>query len=52
VFLASRKLGGLDVIEVNPPTISAASSLVWSTIRSRRSPDRRRLGPELRTIRS
>jgi hypothetical protein len=52
VFLASRKLGGLIVTEVNPTTIPAASSLVWSTIRSRRSPDTRQLGPELRTIRS
>jgi hypothetical protein len=52
VFLASRKLGGLIVTEVNPTTIPAASSPVWSTIRSRRSPDSRQLGPELRTIRS
>jgi hypothetical protein len=51
VFLASRKLGGLIVTEVNPTTIPA-SSPVWSTIRSRRSPDSRQLGPELRTIRS
>jgi hypothetical protein len=52
VFLASRKLGGLIVTDVNPTTIPAASSPVWSTIRSRRSPDSRQLGPELRTIRS
>jgi hypothetical protein len=45
VFLASRKLGGLIVTEVNPTTIPAASSPVWSTIRSRRSPDSRQLGP-------
>jgi hypothetical protein len=52
VVLASRKLDGLIVTEVNPTTIPAASSPVWSTIRSRRSPDSRQLGPELRTIRS
>jgi hypothetical protein len=44
VLLASRKLGGLIVAEVNPTTIPAASSPVWSTIRSRRPPDSQ-LGP-------
>jgi hypothetical protein len=44
-FLASRKLGGLIVTEVNPNTIPAASSLAWSTVWSRRSPDSRQLGP-------
>ena len=44
-FLASRKLDSLIVPRSTPTTIPAASSLAWSTVWSRRSPDSRQLGP-------